>query len=259
MKKIPVLMYHALEDAQHPSGQDSLSERVYVLTREQFAEQMAYLQQNGFTPLLARQLQQADLPQKPVVISFDDGHVSNFHLALPILLKLQFVATFFITTGFIKQAHYLNPEQIRFLAKSGMEIGSHSVSHPFFDDLTAQQVRYELAHSKQELAKISGQNIVNFSAPGGRLHLQTCQLAQQQGYQGVFGSTFGLYQQPLLCNIPRIAIKRHTSMAQFKQLVAQNRWLLVKKRLLDVGLSHSKKLLGNDHYLKIRHFLLGQK
>jgi len=256
-KKIPILMYHALEDEQHPSGQHSDSERVYVLQLQQFQQQMLYLKTQGFTPILASQIHQHDLPKRPIVITFDDGHVSNFHLALPILLSLNFVATFFITTGFINQSHYLNPKQIQYLANSGMEIGSHSVSHPFFNDLTAHQARYELSHSKKQLAYITGQKIETFSAPGGRLHTETYQLARQQGYKLTFCSKFGLYQNRRVhSNIPRIAMKFNTSLQDFKQIVSQNGILFAKKRIMDLGLYTTKKILGNTNYLKMREFVL---
>jgi len=129
-KSIPVLMYHALEDKAHPAGAKDAGEQRYVLQVSQFREQMEHLHQEGYKTFLLDELQAlVDWPVKSVVLTFDDGHESNFTLALPILQEYRFKAEFFITTGWIGTQYFMTEEQIRGLYRAGMGIGSHGVTH----------------------------------------------------------------------------------------------------------------------------------
>jgi peptidoglycan/xylan/chitin deacetylase (PgdA/CDA1 family) len=91
--RVPVLMYHALEDEAHPSGAKDLGEQVYVLQVNQFLEQMEYLKKNEYqTFFISELVSLKKWPVKAVVLTFDDGHESNYALALPILQSFGFKA-----------------------------------------------------------------------------------------------------------------------------------------------------------------------
>ncbi len=125
--QVPILMYHDL-------GGDSLSE-------EQFEEQIAALADAGYTSVTFAQLREyveqgTELPEKPVVITFDDGYLSNMTVALPILKKYEMKATIFAIgcsvgkdtykdTGVPMRPHF-SAEQAREMEQSGyITIGSH--------------------------------------------------------------------------------------------------------------------------------------
>ncbi len=91
-RKIPILMYHHLAD--EGDGGDTISV-------SRFEEHMRALSDNGYTALTLEDLhkfvrQGKDLPEKAVLISFDDGYRSNLELASPILEKYDFPATVFL-------------------------------------------------------------------------------------------------------------------------------------------------------------------
>ncbi len=254
---IPVLMYHALEDAQHPAGAKDQGEQLYILSTDKFREQMQYLHANGFkTYLLKELINLNDWPQKAVVLTFDDGHESNYTLALPILQEFGFKAEFFITTGWIGTKHFLKPEQIIGLCETGMGIGSHSVTHPYFDDLSDEEIIKELNDSKHSLQKILNQKITSFSVPGGRFKNSTMiNIAKNANYKTIYSSCPSVFTKSTSCfKIPRIAIGANTNTDRFVKIVTMPLALQIKIKSLT--LNFAKTLLGNSTYETIRLKLL---
>src|SRR5437764_272682 len=99
-QRVPILMYHSIAD------EASRAFRPFAVPPALFADQMAYLAQNGYTPLTVTRLVQTwagggELPARPIVLTFDDGF-ADFHThALPVLYRYGFTATLYVTTGFI--------------------------------------------------------------------------------------------------------------------------------------------------------------
>jgi peptidoglycan/xylan/chitin deacetylase (PgdA/CDA1 family) len=251
---IPVLMYHALEDEQHPAGAKDQGEQLYVVSVRNFREQMHYLHTHGFqTCLLNDLLHLNPWPQRSVVITFDDGHESNALLALPILQEFKFHAEFFITTGWIGEKHFLTRNQIIELQKAGMAIGSHSVSHPYFNDLSQDKALEELTESRNTLVEITGNDIHGFSAPGGRLGQSTIEMAKKCGYCFLCTSTPNAFcKKSSAFSIPRFAVRKDTSFNEFIGIITLNSVLLNKIKIKANLLFYAKKLLGNNLYEKIR-------
>ncbi len=241
---IPVLMYHALEDERHPAGAKDPGEQLYIVSGENFREQMQYLHSNGFKTYLLEELIALDSwPQKAVMLTFDDGHQSNYTLALPILQEFGFKAEFFITTGWIGTKFFLKPNQVAGLHQAGMAIGSHSVSHPYFDDLSDEATWTELNQSRNVLSEIIGEDIKGFSAPGGRLGPATLKMAAKCNYSFLYTSTpkaFSKKQLPF--TIPRFAVRQNTSLSEFEGIVTLNLRLLNKIKAKAWLLNHAKKI-----------------
>ena len=106
-------MYHALEDAARPAGSSDQGEQLYVLQADAFREQMAYLQREKYRALLLEELGGLEaLPERPVLITFDDGHVSNHAIALPLLKQYGLKAEFFITTDWIGTERFMSADQV---------------------------------------------------------------------------------------------------------------------------------------------------
>ena len=256
MNNIPVLMYHALEDTDHPAGAKDTGEQRYVLQTEQFGEQMSYLYRNGYRTYSLEELSEMETwPEKAVVLTFDDGHVSNYNLALSILQQYGFKAHFFITTGWIGTPYYLSLMQIKALHYAGMEIGSHGVTHRFLTNLTATAAEQELLDSMKCLASILEQPVTSFSAPGGRLSRVVADIARKNSYQIICNS------EPILLKksrdvVPRIALTKNCSMQTFAKTISADTAYFKKQQTKNVFLSVAKKILGNDRYIAIRNILL---
>ena len=255
MNGIAVLMYHGIEDENNPSGAKDSGEKIYVLDVKTFNEQMRFLYENGFESLLLSDHKKGS--DKSIVITFDDGHVSNFTLALPILQKYGFRAEIFVTSGWIGKENYLNKSQLKELAGAGMRIGSHSITHPFLDDLSEKEIEQELGGSKKALEQIIQASVRGFSAPGGRVSTKVVQIAKKVGYEYVCTSRIGIFRKNLtMFNIPRIALKQTTTFEDFKKVVTQDQVYFLKKEMVNSSLFLAKKILGNRVYVNLRGRLL---
>ncbi len=257
-KGIPVLMYHALEDADHPAGAKDPGEQLYVLQVSQFREQMEYLHREGYQTFLLDELQAlAEWPEKAVVLTFDDGHESNFVLALPILQGYGFKAEFFITTGWIGTPYFMDEERIRGLHQAGMGIGSHGVTHRFLSDLAESEIKVEFSESKEALEACIGGPVVSMSYPGGRMNQNTQKSAQASGFHYTCSSVPQRHQQSSgQTIINRFVVTAGLTLDAFTSLV-QGRGLNAL-RFRHSLLATTKGVLGNNLYESIREIFIRQ-
>ena len=91
-----------------------------------------------------------------LALSFDDGHISDFDIVLPLLKEYGAQGTFFITPNFVGKEGYMSWGQIRDLGEAGMEIGSHSLTHPYMTTLSSEQLSIELKDSKAQIERHTG-------------------------------------------------------------------------------------------------------
>ncbi len=186
--RVPILMYH-----------DVLSdpEVFFDLVPEQFEAHLQTLQENGFTAISLDQLTQhlrtgAPLPEKPVVLSFDDGYAGHYEHVYPLLKKYQMPAVFFVfpgkVDGEIVGRSTLTWDQIKEMAADPLiTIGSHSVTHPpDLREFGDADLAYEMTESKRRLEEMLGQPVHYFSYPAGHYDERVAQAAAEAGYLAAF-------------------------------------------------------------------------
>lgn len=256
---VPIIMYHALEDENMLACTSPSGEKVYTLNKTTFLQQMQYLHDNNFQAinLTTTTINDKIINKKYIVITFDDGHVSNYTIAFPILKQFNFSAIFFITTDWIGTPNYLTDEQIKLLHNAGMAIGSHGVTHSYLNDLDAQKVEGELKESRRVLSSIINFPVALFSAPGGRISNNIKKNALKLGYKYIFTSTIGKATLPAdnLC-MPRIAIKYNTSSRDFRKIVNLDHLLLTKLKIKAFIFDVAKIIAGNKRYEYLRELII---
>jgi len=260
-RMVPVLMYHALEESEYTSGAADPGEQLYVLSANTFHVQMQYLAEYGFRVMpLAGLVNLSQWPEKTVVLTFDDGHASNYHLAYPILKQFAFQATFFITTGWVGRRFFLASKEIKYLAESGMEIGSHGVTHEFFSDMSKTKIREELSESHQFLCQCTGKQISSFSAPGGRISSHIVRIGAELGYSVFCTSRFAPFKaNTSIQSVPRMAVKANTDLQTFQKMVHLDAAFLKSQQIKNSILYLLKKGLGNTLYERFRDRIFSWK
>ena len=173
---IPILMYHEIGN-----GPNSL----YV-SQENFRAQMHYLRSNNYnivTMVEARDmLVKGDIPPKTAVITFDDGYVSVYTRAWPILQEYGFPATVYVCSSFPGLYNYLTWDQIKILHDGGIEIGSHTRTHPALNSVSSAKLTEEVIGSKKELEEKLGASVNSFCYPSGAYNEYTPAVVKKAGY-----------------------------------------------------------------------------
>lgn len=191
--KIIVLNYHKIDDMNI-----SLSVRP-----EDFERQMKYLVEQNFhaiTPqeMYAALVEGAELPENPVLITFDDGYLDNYTNAYPILKKYGLKATIFVITGFMDrgQPGYFTWGQAAEMEASGLiSIESHTVTHSSLTDLNEEQMQREIKASKADIERRLGKQVEFLAYPTGTYNLHIAALVKEAGYKGAFTVKYGNVDQ----------------------------------------------------------------
>ena len=189
---LPVLMYHAI-------GEPSCAhEASYTVPPALFRRHLAVLAQEGWTTMGLDALVDAmrkgvRLPRRTVALTFDDGF-SCLHEQLGESFARGLKATAYIVTGSldrmarfdrdlgIRARPMLSIAQLRELSDAGLEIGSHTVNHPYLRSLTDSALDNELHRSKQDLEQILGRRVSSFAYPRGRFDRRVRQAVMDAGY-----------------------------------------------------------------------------
>jgi peptidoglycan/xylan/chitin deacetylase (PgdA/CDA1 family) len=253
---LPVLMYHGLHAGPQARG---VFDPVYSVEPRTFARQLDWLVEHGYRTLRVDELGGARPAQRCVLISFDDGDVSNLEVAQPLLAQRRMVAEFFVTAGFVGRTGMLCAGDVRALADAGMGVQAHGLTHAYLDDLSADELARELFESKRRLEAIVGRPVSALALPGGRGGHRERDAAVRAGYEFVLDSRPGDNRGWQAGDVlQRLAITRSTALEDFARLVTWRGLLPRTRQLRYHALAGMKRLVGNERYASLRARVLGQ-
>ncbi|MDI6840244.1 MAG: polysaccharide deacetylase family protein [bacterium] len=194
---IPVLVYHNIGQYRD----------LYTITPVLFEQQMSFLYNYGFSPLIPADLIHyyigtKPLPRKPILLTFDDGYRSFLTHALPILSKYGFYCLVFVVTQLIGKLDYFNNPSGKYQLLSkveliepsrlGIHFGSHSATHRPLTLLEKDELLTEIAYSKHSLEDIIGKPICFFAYPYGASNECIRKMVKAAGYRFAFTNRFTL-------------------------------------------------------------------
>ncbi|HLY26392.1 MAG TPA: polysaccharide deacetylase family protein [Aggregatilineales bacterium] len=162
---IPVLVYHHIAPQVPQFGVQ------WYVPPEKFDQELAFLHDGGYHTISVDSYVQAlqdpgiDLPSRAIVLTFDDGYDDAYTRAYPLLKQYGLTGTFYIITGQVGQPGYLTWDQIREMQANGMEIGAHTISHPFLTQKDIFQAFSEIWVSRVVLAEQLGTPVTTFAYP----------------------------------------------------------------------------------------------
>ena len=158
---------------------------MYVGT-SQFAGQLRYLRSHGYHPVTMQQVWddwtgKADLPRRPVVLSFDDGYPDQYSNAARQLRRYHWPAVLNLV---VHRGTALSNSQVRRMVKWGWEIGSHTLGHPSLTRCSTATLRHELVMSRRILRKQFDVPVDFLCYPGGAYDGRVMRAARDAGYLG---------------------------------------------------------------------------
>lgn len=180
-KGVPILEYHMVdthEDADsHP----------YNVPPDEFAAQLDYLQQQGYTTITIMDFLRAkkgkqELPEKPIILTFDDGYEDNYTVLLPMLEARGMTAVIFMPTNLIGRPDYLTWEELRDMSRRGLEIGSHTADHEPLTTFSPDGQKDQVHLSKLLMEWNGLPTVFSFSYPNGMYDTTMPALLQQNEY-----------------------------------------------------------------------------
>jgi peptidoglycan/xylan/chitin deacetylase (PgdA/CDA1 family) len=204
---VPVLMYHVIAS---PPSSAQLPE-LYVDPKT-FDAQMESLKQKGYTGVSLNQVYDAwfkggQLPEKPVVVSFDDGYRSQYVYARPELRKLGWPGVLSVIAGRVGQPNAeLSNAMVQNMIDNGWELDSHTINHVDVSQASGTQLRQEVAGSRTMLQQRFHQPVNFFCYPSGRYDAQAIQAVRDAGYLGATTTDEGLASKSEMYTLKRIRV-----------------------------------------------------
>lgn len=220
---VTVLAYHRVTSVDAPSH--------VVISPTLFEEQVKLLHELGYTTITVSQLTDYmnggnKLPEKTVVLSFDDGWKDNFEAA-KVLAKYDMAATFYIISGFFDNPTYMNEQEIKDLSSNPkFEIGAHTHTHfkkweGNLETLDLCTMANEVAASKLVLERLIKKEVPSLAWPYGHSTTQAVTVAEQLGFKSTVhvnrDSRNLPGQSPLF--IRRLNIDGSCSLEVFKEML----------------------------------------
>ncbi|EUJ46958.1 polysaccharide deacetylase family protein [Listeria riparia] len=208
--QIPVLMYHSINE----NVKNNL-----ITPPQEFDAQMKWLAENGYHPLFLSELDTLlltgkNMPEKPIVITFDDGYLDNYTNAYPILKKYRLKANIFVITDKIAKKNHFDEVALKKMSDNGIEMQSHTVHHQELNTLSYNQQLTELKESKAVLQQLTGKTVNSICYPVGRYNEDTKRAAKAAGYTmgfttqpGRANEKAGMYTLPRIRMVPGMSMK----------------------------------------------------
>jgi peptidoglycan/xylan/chitin deacetylase (PgdA/CDA1 family) len=194
---VPILMYHYISSS--PWKDDKI--RIGLSTPPFiFERQLKQLSDDGYTTITLNEMFDAfagriSLPEKPVILTFDDGYADFYQNAFPLLKKYSMKGTVFVITSFVDKLGYLTWPQINEMDGSGIiQIGSHTIHHLALTLVKPEILKQEVEESKLILENHLGHPVMWFAYPYGIYNKKVVDAVQKAGYFGAVNTIPGKLQ-----------------------------------------------------------------
>ena len=262
---IPILLYHRI------GTENDCKQLVSCVLIDEFDKEINYLKKNNYYFINTEELinyinGEIILPNKSVLITFDDGYKDNYIYAFPIIKKYNAKATIFVNTNFIGRKvplrvgsnifdevspdkadvfyYFLSWDEIKEMHKEGIDFQPHGHSHPDLTKIGEKDIIKEICKSKEILEKTLRKKIYFFSYPFGRYDKRVISLLQKQKFKASFTVKFGIAKSKAdLWTLPRNSIVKEVSFNKFKATLSEYmRWYKYISIIYDKFLSKKERL-----------------
>jgi len=190
---IPIITYHKIS-SQKEFG-------LTTITPQIFRKQMELLSEKGFKAITFKHFaSNQKLPQKPIIISFDDTYKSVYENAFPIMMDHKFPGVLFVISDYMgkknnweaypiqRKYYHANEDEISEMLENDFEVGSHGKTHQFLPYLSREDIQLELIESKQLLENKFETDVITCCYPYGGYNGHVTMIAKSAGYSYGMGN-----------------------------------------------------------------------
>lgn len=192
---VPILMYHYISEL--PADADSIR-RGLTIEPAMFEAQLQYLQEHGYTTVTLADVYATlttgkPLPEKPIVLTFDDGYLDAYTDALPLLQQYGFVGEFFVlaTPAHYEAPGYMTWDEIRLLSEAGMSVQGHGRDHYDLRNRAYDFLVYQILGIKEAVEAHTNRPVVFFCYPSGKYDDDVLAVVESAGYWGGVTTEWG--------------------------------------------------------------------
>ncbi len=218
--QVPILMYHYVSEL--PPNSDRYR-RDLTTSPENFKAQLQYLTEAGYhtitlTDLYLHLTQGYPLPEKPIVLTFDDGYRDAYEVAFPLLLDYGFTGTFFVlaTPAHFESPDYLTWAQMKEMSDAGMEIQSHGRDHVDLRGRSYDYLVYQTRGIQEAIQYHTGRLPRFFCYPSGRYDANVIAVLKSADYWGAVTTEWGnTHTRESLFEMPRMRIRGSDTLESF--------------------------------------------
>jgi len=193
--RVPVFLYHYIEYVKDDPERQKLTIPPHVLI-----SQIETLKNAGYTFITPDDLMgdfytKENLPEKLVVLTFDDGYMDFYTDVFPILKKENVKAIAYIVVDLLNRPNYMFTFQVKEIAQSPLvEIGSHTMNHTWLKGISRESAKYEISQSRKSLQDMLNLPVNSFAYPYGAFDQQTVNLVREVGYTNAVSTIPGIAQ-----------------------------------------------------------------
>ena len=241
-----ILLYHGIEDTTPSARQMDDVDREYVLERRRFEEHVQYLATKPAGSVRA-------------AISFDDGDLSCYSIAAPLLEQHGFRGEFFVVTSWIGTPGFMTADQLRELVARGHGVHSHSRTHPRLSSLTPEAIETELKGSRDDLEAILRAPVTQLSIPGGAYDHRVLDIARRSGYTTVMNSVEGYNDDAPAFLRKRFTPRAYSDVAMLRAICERPRQTMARLAVKRAALGLARRVMGNEGYGKLRGAVISRR
>jgi len=228
------------------------------VSRESFTAHLQAIQRAGHRVITAGEfLSDVAAGSDSVVLTFDDGWIGGFEVAVPLLLERGWRATFYVTKNFVDRDNFCRRSTLQAAVAAGMEVGVHGVTHRMLSSCSHAEVVAEFRDCRSYLEAVIGRPAPHASAPGGDLTPTVVSGARAAGMASLANSRPGLNRSDSSrFDLRRLAVKETTSALDIERYC---RYRLAPERTRWTLLQVPRAVLGMRAYSRLRRTLLRER
>jgi peptidoglycan/xylan/chitin deacetylase (PgdA/CDA1 family) len=213
-RPVPILMYHVVSAPPRGAAYPDLYVRPAIFGRE-----MGWLARHGYRAVTLRQAYDnwtagTPLPRRPIVLSFDDGYLSDSTRAYPVLRDHTWPGVLNLQVDLLGP-HGLPRRRVRQLIGSGWEVDAHTFTHPNLTAVDDTRLWREVDGSRLAIRRLFHVPVDFFCYPGGRYDARVIDAVRRAGYLGATTTTYGLARPPRYFTLDRIRVDGNEGVAAF--------------------------------------------